>query len=410
MPSAAAAAVDGDAALAQAWTAYSEAIAESYAAISATPRFGSDPQHRAAAHHVLLEAQAMAYNWAVAPRLDRPRAYVHTSWNTYLYTLGQNSPDNYYCCLFLDGTRTYRMTGRIGQVCLAALQVFDRLLGHPESRSIGNYALDDYAGPDGTFDVVLSATEHEGAWIKLSGDSRYHFLLLRRWMADWFEDPGTLDIEVVDTGEGGGDPPDLPMWERVAAAADVVKYLTANWAVELYDFYLSRTEGARNALALVPGESIDSSLAGNSFTNYAFGVFDLAPDEALILELDPPPSVYWSFQLGDVWSKSLDPMYRQTDVNMRRATVDADGKVRVVVAHRDPGVANWLDTTGRREGSLVFRNYRSPVAVVPETRVTKAAALWDHLPATTTTVTPEQREAALENRRRGLLRLWGPIA
>ena len=32
-----------------------------------------------------------------------------------------------------------------------------------------------------------------------------------------------------------------------------------------------------------------------------------------------------------------------------------DGVVRLVVAHRDPGVPNWLDTTGHAEGFLTPR-------------------------------------------------------
>jgi len=55
-------------------------------------------------------------------------------------------------------------------------------------------------------------------------------------------------------------------------------------------------------------------------------VFNLADDEALIIELKPlPDGVYWSLQAGDVWSRSLNFTHRHTSVNMRHAKVDQDG-------------------------------------------------------------------------------------
>src|SRR5262249_13951846 len=43
----------------------------------------------------------------------------------------------------------------------------------------------------------------------------------------------------------------------------------------------------------------------------------------------------------------------RVSLNQAQATLGADGSFRVVLAHRDPGVPNWISTAGRREG-LVF--------------------------------------------------------
>jgi hypothetical protein len=43
--------------------------------------------------------------------------------------------------------------------------------------------------------------------------------------------------------------------------------------------------------------------------------------------------------------------------------LDHDGRLRVVIADRDTGHANWLDTCGRSEGELATRNYRAAGAV-----------------------------------------------
>jgi hypothetical protein len=96
----------------------------------------------------------------------------------------------------------------------------------------------------------------------------------------------------------------------------------------------------------------------------------------VLIEWDPPSSAYWSFQLGDVWSRPLDFAHHQTDVNMVRAAIDADGRVRVVIALEDPSVANWLDPCGHTEGTVVVRNCRSVGATLePSIRRIKVAGI-----------------------------------
>ena len=55
------------------------------------------------------------------------------------------------------------------------------------------------------------------------------------------------------------------------------------------------------------------------------------------------------------WFEQLDPVHRITSINQRQAQVDADGRVRIVIAQQDPGGPNWLDTSGHPEGLLTFR-------------------------------------------------------
>jgi hypothetical protein len=46
-------------------------------------------------------------------------------------------------------------------------------------------------------------------------------------------------------------------------------------------------------------------------------------------------------------------------LNRRQTRLEADGSFRMVLAHRDPGVPNWLDSEGRLFG-LVFWRYMLP--------------------------------------------------
>ena len=105
-----------------------------------------------------------------------------------------------------------------------------------------------------------------------------------------------------------------------------------------------------------PNAASGATGGGQSTNIYAGGVFELEPDEALIIESRiPVPPQYIGFHLANLWGESLDFANRQTSLNGFQVEPDADGVLRYVVAHRDPGVPNWLDTTGHREGFLTPR-------------------------------------------------------
>jgi hypothetical protein len=86
---------------------------------------------------------------------------------------------------------------------------------------------------------------------------------------------------------------------------------------------------------------------------YALGAFRLGPDEALVIEGRSPPCTYWGVQLWNRYMQSLDHRYHRVSINREQASLAPDGSFRVVVARRNPGVPDWLDTAGHAEG-LVF--------------------------------------------------------
>src|SRR5262249_49951809 len=97
---------------------------------------------------------------------------------------------------------------------------------------------------------------------------------------------------------------------------------------------------APNAATLATG-------GGQSTNVYAGGVFELAPDEALVVECRVPVApLYQGFPLANLWGESLDYANNQSSLNAYQAEWDADGALRLVIGRRDPGVANWIDTTG----------------------------------------------------------------
>ena len=110
---------------------------------------------------------------------------------------------------------------------------------------------------------------------------------------------------------------------------------------------------------------------GDPYTHYYGGYYEIAEDEVLIVDLKPPKCDYWNLQLCNHWLESLDYTNHSIHVNDHTAVAADGGVVRVVVAHRDPGVPNWLDTAWHRRGCMVLRWVGTDAPYDPECRVAK---------------------------------------
>jgi len=76
---------------------------------------------------------------------------------------------------------------------------------------------------------------------------------------------------------------------------------------------------------------------------------------------------------------------------------------RGVISHRDPGVANWLDTAGHERGTLAARFLRAERAPSPRMRRVPFEKLADALPPGTPRITPDERAERLARRREAVL-------
>lgn len=130
--------------------------------------------------------------------------------------------------------------------------------------------------------------------------------------------------------------------------------------------------------------------------------FHLAADEAMVVTLWPGGAKYTGFQLNDPWMISPDVRAHQVSLNASQVTPNADGTVTYVIAASDPGAANWLDTTGYRDGLGIMRWQAVPAGLtkdglIRDVRVIKLAdvAGITGLPR----VTPAERRARVAARK-----------
>ena len=125
-----------------------------------------------------------------------------------------------------------------------------------------------------------------------------------------------------------------------------------------------------------PGQWLSETGYGNLHAHYAAAPFVLMPDEALLIEGELPQCRFANLVLWNRYMQTFDYTRRQVSVNRAQMALDANGSYRLVLAHRDPGLPNWLDTEGRVSGIMYWRFLLATGTVpTPRARVVKFAEI-----------------------------------
>lgn len=389
----------------QAWAAHQASIAETRALMLARPE-AQDPIVRAQALYAAQAMQTVAFQMFMAPRPDYPLFYKQSVWSPFETTFGGPAADFKYQWTFLDGQRTYRVTGKRGTTLFVDFHLFKGYWTDDDMFSIGNYDLDAFEiGPDGSFEFIMSPAPHPGNWVRLDPAVRNRVIQLREAFYDWETEQGAhFHVETLDR----------PASTMLLTESDINLRLqrTARYAREGVVRALSFADRAKagaggvNKFYLMPSKARANDGASPR-AGYCGMVFDLKPDEALIIESDTPLARYWSIQLMDLWWQTLDFSHHQSGLNGKQAHIDSDGKFRAVLSRGDPGLPNWLDPVGLPLGDALMRWYDGEEFATPRTKIVPLAEVRRHLPADTPHVSAEQRAQALLRRSRASLRRWG---
>jgi hypothetical protein len=92
---------------------------------------------------------------------------------------------------------------------------------------------------------------------------------------------------------------------------------------------------------------------------YSMAPYVIGPDQALVMTARWPKCRCANVDLWTRHQMTYDYANRQVTLNRAQVKLDADGSFRVVIAHENPGVPNWLDSEGRPFG-LVFWRFMLP--------------------------------------------------
>jgi hypothetical protein len=283
--------------------------------------------------------------------------------------MGADNPDNHYFNAQISGNYEYRITGKRNTVHY--LGFFTQNGNYGTTGKLAPCGKLEHTElelmPDGSFEIILSKTKKGKNWLKIEDETG--LVIVRQTFSERSaEIPAEIFIENMD-GRRAPDPVTPEMIDEGLKTASLfiagAPILFARWAKGF--------QKHTNQLPLFDPE-ISNEAGGDATIFYYHSHWKLASDEALVITVKPPGCDSWNFQLNNYWMESLDYRYFHVCINKAGAVVNRDGSVTVVVAHRDPGLPNWIETAGHTEGTMCWRWYRllpGEKPVTPSCRVLK---------------------------------------
>lgn len=275
--------------------------------------------------------------------------------------LGDNPDARYHDAVVAPGG-VYRVRGNTGGAGYVSFTVEAGIAdGRMPQRTAGvlNDGEFDVAA-DGSFELTIGGPPQARAWLPLPDDAT------RITVRHYWEQPDApaappapslgLSIELI-----AGDAPEtavVPSDESVATAIRRVATFVRSRVMEATPPpgsaapppFVSPTPNQFVA-PVAPG---DHALAAADAA-YSLAPYVLGPDEALVMRVRWPRCRYGGVALWNRHLQTFDYLRGRVGLNRAQAVTDDNGVATVVVAHRDPGVPNWLTTEGRPFGLVFWR-------------------------------------------------------
>jgi hypothetical protein len=290
--------------------------------------------------------------------------------------------DNADCVYFnavIRSDRSYRIRGNMLDASYVSFasegsSIDDRYPPERMIHSLHNKAMD--IAPDGGFEIIASVEPQPGNWLKLEpgagGIATRHYFERDTPVA---HDPSLvipLSIEPLGTPA----PPRRPADADIAR--DILRLKTFMRAMTLDT--MARTTPPPPFVSMVPnqfnppGDDWDKPQSyGASDIVAMMAPYFLAPDQALIVEGRFPKCAFASVALWNRFMQTYDYQNFQVSLNRKQTKLESDGSFRMIVAHEDTGVPNWINTVGAPFG-MIYVRFALPEEA-PQPLVTKVVAL-----------------------------------
>lgn len=311
-------------------------------------------------------------------------------WNPGL-NLGGPCPDYVYMTAEIDPRGTYRLSGWRGTSRFVdVVQTAWEMMGVSNASGVGlpTNDLDTLSiSPEGYFSVILSAERpagYDGDWWELKPTAIR--IMIRQCSADWLRE---VDARVAI----------VRLDDMAPLTPEDLSRRTANvslWAEGIISFGMRLAKGYREKHGV---NHLDRVQYPGQDQYYYDAWYELEEDEALIIDSAVPENYrYWSILVANDRFSTVDWVYRQSSLNDLQARIDSDGRLRMVIAGRDPGVPNWLDKAANPCGIIQYRLNRADEIPEPTMVRVKLDEVRKHLPSDTPAVTPEERRESLLRR------------
>ena len=310
---------------------------------------------------------------------------------------GIDNPDSVYRVIPISGEERYEIHGRVGEHRMTEnyFTLWDAHMGTVDVLDGRTMEVES----DGSFTITVDAEPANGRPNHVQSTPEAREFYIRDVLLDWDrDDPNHFDVRRL-----GAAPASRPrsLDEQADATADMMAYF-ANFTGKL----------SHGVYKMAPNHfdlawSADKVGAMRNQV-YVMGRFDLAPSEAFVVDVGDGGAEYFTVPLSNVWGTTLDIVDRTGSLNKAQSVPNDEGGYTYVISPTDPGVANWIDSDGLREGILTLRMAEFGPDGPKEDlgargRVVRLDDLDDAVP-NVRRVSAAERQAELADRRAGYLR------
>jgi hypothetical protein len=257
---------------------------------------------------------------------------------------GIDNPDSVYRVIPISGDHRYVITGRVGQHRMTEnyFTLWDANMG---TVAVLNGRTME-VGSDGSFTITVDSEPAGDRPNHVQTTPEAHEFYIRDVLLNWDRDDANhLAVQRL------GDPPSIPartLDEQAEATADMMAHF-ANFTGKLsHGVYKMEPNNFNLAWSADKVGAMRNQV-------YVMGRFDLSPGEAFVVDVSDGGAEYFTVPLSNIWGTTLDIVDRTGSLNKAQSTPNGDGSYTYVIAPTDPGVANWIDSDGLREGILTLR-------------------------------------------------------
>jgi len=276
--------------------------------------------------------------------------------------------------------------------------------------------------PDGyTGNFLLSKKSMLCPGTEKTQNQHANWLAVREIFSDW-QHEFALDMEIQRLDSMGAPRPPLSSADVNRALNNIGKHLPNQiqfWnllhAMPL-EVYGDTNRDGRRSMPLnginPPAPPFTAGGVAGSQQIYAAGNYELAEDEALLVKVSATIEPHYvSFQLGTVWGEGPDQQNYISSLTGHQNPISSDGARYYIIAHQDPGLQGWVDTTGTHKGThsmrFVFRDQpQAEQLPKAEAQLVKFSALAEHLPKNHPKISAKQRSAQVAIRQAHIKRRW----
>ena len=261
---------------------------------------------------------------------------------------GIDNPDTVYRVIPISGEERYEIRGRVGANRMTEnyFTLWDPSMVTLDVLNGSTMTVES----DGSFVITVDSDEAGGRPNHIRSTQEAKELYIRDVLLDWGRDDPNA-FEVVRLGSGGA--PALTVDEQAERTAETMQHFAS------FTGKLSHGVKKMPANHFSLGWTSDHT-GGLRNQVYVMGRYELAPDEAFVVDVSDGGAAYFTVPLSNVWGTTFDILDRTGSLNKAQSVANDDGTYTYVISGTDPGAHNWIDTGGMPEGILTLRMAEFP--------------------------------------------------